>query len=61
MKLEDHTRKQGTNFINYEPRPITEEKEPNINIINRGGISAGVDVDNPCRCQVQFHKGKGVF
>jgi hypothetical protein len=36
---------KGTNSINYEPQPITEEKEPNINTITRGGTKTGVDVD----------------
>jgi len=53
-KWEDNARKRGCNLINFEPQPITKEKEPNINIINRGGTRTGVDVDNPT--QSKIHK-----
>jgi hypothetical protein len=46
MKWEDSARKRGANLINYDSRPVTEEKEPNINIITRGGTRTGVDVEN---------------
>jgi hypothetical protein len=41
-------------LINLEPRPIIEEKTPNINIITRGGTRTCVDVDNST--QSNIHK-----
>jgi hypothetical protein len=41
-------------FDKFEPRPVTEEKAPNINIITRGGTRTGVDVDNST--QRKIHK-----
>jgi len=52
-KWEERARQRGTNLINYEPRPITEEQEPNINIITRGKTRTGVDVDNPNQSKIQ--------
>jgi hypothetical protein len=52
VKLEDHARKQGINLINSEPRLVIEEKEPNINIITRGGTRIGVDVDNSTQTKI---------
>jgi hypothetical protein len=52
-KWEDHVRQCGDNLINFEPQPITEEKEPKINIITRGGTRIGVDIDNPNQSKIQ--------
>jgi hypothetical protein len=46
-KWEYHARERGANLINYDPKPIAEEKEPSININSRGRIRTDVDVDNP--------------
>jgi hypothetical protein len=40
-------------LINFEPRPVTEEKVPNINIITRGGTRTGADLDNPNQSKIQ--------
>lgn len=40
-------------MINSEPRPVTEEKVPNINIITRGGTRTGVDVDNSTQSKIR--------
>jgi hypothetical protein len=53
MKWEDRVRKRGANLINYESMPITEGKDPNINIITRGGTRTSVDVDNPNQSKIQ--------
>jgi len=52
-KWEENARKRGSNLINFEPQPINQEKEPNINIITRGGTRNGVDVDNPTQSKIQ--------
>jgi hypothetical protein len=41
-------------LINSETQPVTKEKEPNIDIITRGGKRSGVDVDNTT--QINIHK-----
>jgi hypothetical protein len=52
-KWEDHARKRGANLINYEPRFVAEGKEPNINIVTRGGTKTGVDIESPHQIKIQ--------
>jgi len=52
-KWEVYVRKKGVNLINYEPQPITEEKDPNINMITRRGTRTGDDLDNPNQIKIQ--------
>ena len=52
MRWEYRVRKLGSKLINFEPRPIVEGKEPNINIITRGGTGTGVDVYIPNQSKV---------
>jgi hypothetical protein len=52
VKLEDHRRHLGTILINSETQTIIEENEPNIDIITKGGIRNGVDVDNPNKSNI---------
>jgi hypothetical protein len=53
VRWEHCVRKQGINLIKFEPRPILEGKDPNINIITREGIKIGVNEDNPNQSNIQ--------
>jgi hypothetical protein len=57
VKWEDRVRQRGDNIISSEIKRIIKGGHlPNINIINRGGVKTGADVDNMPKIQKEACK-----